>query len=484
MSVFREAALSYFLQKLFDKLTSLDLLKIFNQEQFDADLKKWKTTLMKIRAVLDDVEEKQMTCWVVKIWLYELEDLAYDVEDILDEFATEALRHELIAEASTSKVLKLIPGCVGLNRNFVTFSARMLSKIKVIDTRLQEIVTQKNDLELKVKAQGMTKTTRSRLPSTSLVNEGSKIVVTTQNDRVSSTLGTAKAYKLKGLSNDACLTIFIQHALGTTDFSACPELEEIGQKISKRSQWAAGDSCYRLEDKLGGNKQFKISAKTLILKGCSHLTKLREKIGNLVNLRHLDITDALLIKEMPMGLKELKSLQTLSDFIVGKDTESKIGDLMNLEFLRGRLCISSLENVPNAKDARNANLNCKKNLDVLVMKWQFDDLQVARVAVDVLDMLRPPSMVKELFIEGYVGEKFPTWFGDPSFSNMVLLRIENCKNCTSLPAIGQLPSLKDVVIKGMAKVRSIGPEIYGKSCLKPFQYLEKLCFKNMQEWQD
>nr|POE96615.1 putative disease resistance rpp13-like protein 1 [Quercus suber] len=392
MSVFREAALSYFLQKLFDKLTSLDLLKIFNQEQFDADLKKWKTTLMKIRAVLDDVEEKQMTCLVVKIWLYELEDLAYDVEDILDEFATEALRHELIAEASTSKVLKLIPGCVGLNRNFVTFSARMLSKIKVIDTRLLEIVTQKNDLELKVKAQGMTKTTRSRLPSTSLVNE---------------------------------------------------------------AQWAAGDSCYRLEDKLGGNKQFKISAKTLILKGCSHLTKLLEKIGNLVNLRHLDITDALLIKEMPMGLKELKSLQILSDFIVGKDTESKLGDLMNLDFLRGRFCISSLENVPNAKDARNANLNCNKNLDVLVMKWQFDDLQVARVAVDVLDMLRPPSMVKELFIEGYVGEKFPTWFGDPSFSNMVLLRIENCKNCTSLPAIGQLPSLKDVVIKGMAKLQTV-----------------------------
>ncbi|KAM4110710.1 hypothetical protein ACJW30_05G012400 [Castanea mollissima] len=747
MSVVRDAALSYFLQKLFDKLTSLDLLKIFNQEQFDADVKKWKTTLMKIRAVLDDVEEKQMTCW-----LDELEDLAYDVEDILDEFVTEALRHELIAEASTSKVLKLIPGCVGLNRNYVTFSGRMRFKIKEIDTRLQEIVTQKNDLELKVKAQGMTKTTRSRLPSTSLVNEGqvfgrdedkkaiinlllsgesgdaqlsvipilgmaglgkttlaqliynednvdnyfdlkawihvsedfdvvrvtkvilqsitceaydindlnllqvklkdklfgkkfllilddvwnenydywtqlrcpfefgapgSKIVVTTRNDRVSSTLGTTKAYKLKGLSNDACLTIFIQHALGTTDFSACPELEEIGQKISERckglpsvakalgghlstihnrdewkhvlnnkiwnmlegnndvlptlrlsyiylpshlkrcfaycsvfpkdyefeekelvllwmaegliqetkenkqiedlgveyfrdligrsffqqsssneslfvmhdlindlAQWAAGDLCYRLEDKFGGNKQFKISTKTLILKGCSHLTKLPEKIGNLINLRHLDITNALLIKEMPVGLKELKSLQTLSDFVVGKDTKSKIGDLMNLEFLRGRFCISSLENVPNAEDARNANLNCKKNLDVLVLKWQFDDLQVTRVAVDVLDMLRPPSMVKELFIKGYVGEKFPTWLGDPSFSNMVLLRIENCKNCTSLPAIGQLPSLKDVVIKGMAKVRSIGPEFYGEGCLKPFKSLEKLCFKNMQEWQE
>jgi hypothetical protein len=44
----------------------------------------------------------------VKLWLDDLRDLAYDVEDILDEFATEALQHKLKGgdddQASTSKV--------------------------------------------------------------------------------------------------------------------------------------------------------------------------------------------------------------------------------------------------------------------------------------------------------------------------------------------------------------------------------------------
>ena len=53
-----------------------------------------------------------------------------------------------------------------------------------------------------------------------------------------------------------------------------------------------------------------------------------------------------------------------------------------------------------------------------------DDIQDARVAIDVLDMIRPSTTVKELSINGYVGEKFPTWLGDPSFSNMVDLRID------------------------------------------------------------
>ena len=54
MSIIGEAALSAFFEGLFDKLASSDLLKIFQQEKLHADLKNWKTTLLKIRAVLDD----------------------------------------------------------------------------------------------------------------------------------------------------------------------------------------------------------------------------------------------------------------------------------------------------------------------------------------------------------------------------------------------------------------------------------------------
>ena len=175
MSIIGEAALSAFFEVLFDKLSSSDLLKIFKQDLVHADLKKWRTTLPKIRAVLDDAEDKQMTIKSVKIWLDELEDLAYDVDDILDEFATEALQRKLNAEdPSTSKVRKFIPACcVGLNPSSIMFDVNMRSKIKEIDTRLKEIVTQKNNLELRENAGlGRTGATRPRVPTTSLVNEG------------------------------------------------------------------------------------------------------------------------------------------------------------------------------------------------------------------------------------------------------------------------------------------------------------------------
>ncbi|RVW92971.1 hypothetical protein CK203_032807 [Vitis vinifera] len=57
-----------------------------------SELNKWKKILMKIYAVLHDAEEKQMTDPLVKMWLDELGDLAYDVEDILGR-----LRHSSFA---------------------------------------------------------------------------------------------------------------------------------------------------------------------------------------------------------------------------------------------------------------------------------------------------------------------------------------------------------------------------------------------------
>ena len=99
-----EVALASLFGKLLDKLINSDMQKIFQQEKVDADLKKWKISLAKVCEVLDDAEERQMTNRSVQTWLDELEDLAFEADDILDEFATEALRHKLNGESSTSKV--------------------------------------------------------------------------------------------------------------------------------------------------------------------------------------------------------------------------------------------------------------------------------------------------------------------------------------------------------------------------------------------
>ncbi|KAK0589828.1 hypothetical protein LWI29_019039 [Acer saccharum] len=60
---------------------------------------------------------------------------------------------------------------------------------------------------------------------------GSKIIVTTRSDYVSSMVGTLPTYRLKELSFDDCLSIFTHHSLGRKDFCEHEDLKEIGEKI-------------------------------------------------------------------------------------------------------------------------------------------------------------------------------------------------------------------------------------------------------------
>ncbi|KAF2305457.1 hypothetical protein GH714_005492 [Hevea brasiliensis] len=158
---------------------------------------------------------------------------------------------------------------------------------------------------------------------------------------------------------------------------------------------------------------------------------------------------------------------------------------MELTFLCGTLCISRLENVVDARDAREANLKNKQDLDVLFLKWgsEFDNSRNERVEKDVLDMLQPYTKVKELTIQCYGGTKFPIWLGDPSFCYLAFIRLENCENCTSLPPLGLLASLKELRIIGMSGIKSIGAEFFGENCSNPFPSLQMLLFQAMREWE-
>ena len=179
MALVGEAVLSAFIETLFDKLASSDLLRFASQEEIFDDIKKWEKTLLKLHAVLGDAEEKQLTSRLVKLWLDDLRDLAYDVEDILDEFATEALGRKFMAEtqASTSKVRRLIPSCcTNFTPTAIKFNVKMRSKIEKITSRLQDISVQKNDLHLAEDmdiAAGRPTTTRDLeiLPTTCSVDE-------------------------------------------------------------------------------------------------------------------------------------------------------------------------------------------------------------------------------------------------------------------------------------------------------------------------
>ena len=178
MEVVGELLLSAAFEALFHKLASSDFLTFARQELIHSQLKTWNTQLLNIREVLNDAEDKQITSSSVKLWLSDLSNLAYDIEDILDDFNTEMLRSKLSAQpqeaAATStsrKVWSLIPSCcTSFTPSHVTFNVSMGSKIKDITDRLEDISTRKAQLGLE-KVAGKTNSTWKRTPTTCLFDE-------------------------------------------------------------------------------------------------------------------------------------------------------------------------------------------------------------------------------------------------------------------------------------------------------------------------
>ncbi|XP_073264982.1 putative disease resistance RPP13-like protein 1 isoform X2 [Populus alba] len=173
MEVVGEVFLSALLEPLLRKLTSGDLLNFVRKTQVEKELNKWRRRLSEIDAVLKDADEKQITSSTVKIWLTKLRDLAYDVEDVLDEFQTEALASKVRAEsqASSSTVRKLLPTCcAGLNPSAIELNMRTGSRLRDITTRLEAIAKEKNELDVGIMAEQRPKGVKKRV-TTSLVKE-------------------------------------------------------------------------------------------------------------------------------------------------------------------------------------------------------------------------------------------------------------------------------------------------------------------------
>ncbi|XP_023762382.2 putative disease resistance RPP13-like protein 1 [Lactuca sativa] len=174
-----EIAVTAVITVLCEKLISGDLMKLAGSEGIDSQLKKWKNTLPLIQAVLADASQKHITDKAVQLWVNNLQDLAYDIDDVLDDLATEAIRRNLnkeaLASTSTGKLLKFFPNCCTnfTPHNFM-YGRKMSSKLDEITTKLCDLVDQRKGLGLNVNVERSNITER-RLEQTSLVVE-SKIM--------------------------------------------------------------------------------------------------------------------------------------------------------------------------------------------------------------------------------------------------------------------------------------------------------------------
>ncbi|XP_056161604.1 putative disease resistance RPP13-like protein 1 [Syzygium oleosum] len=149
-------------QVLFDKFISLGLDVLQRKGISTALLNKWKRMLVTLHTVLDDAKDKELSGnRLVKLWLDDVRDLAYDLEDLIDEFATEAAQAKSEVESSTSR-----DESSGSNPNSCALVYE--TKVQEINDRLEEIVTREACLSLRKNVVDRSNYTNKRLPSTSL----------------------------------------------------------------------------------------------------------------------------------------------------------------------------------------------------------------------------------------------------------------------------------------------------------------------------
>ncbi|XP_071719151.1 putative disease resistance RPP13-like protein 1 [Rutidosis leptorrhynchoides] len=151
---------------------------------------------------------------------------------------------------------------------------------------------------------------------------------------------------------------------------------------------------------------------------CS-IDKVPQSIGGLQHLRYLNFSKTK-IKEVPEQVGHLYNLQTLL-----------VCDCSELFRLPGHISIEGLEKVTDVQQVMDANLEGKKGLVSLDMKWgdKFNDSRNLKTEYRVIERLRPHSKLNRLKILNYGGMKFPSWFEDPSFDRLTQLTIEGCRNC-------------------------------------------------------
>ncbi|GKV46376.1 hypothetical protein SLEP1_g53363 [Rubroshorea leprosula] len=143
-----------------------------SKEEIHAHMESWMTLLPKITALLQHAEENQVANKFVKSYLDDLRDLAYDMEDILEEFVIDAKE----SKVGPSKRQRIISGV----KNF--FSSNKAKPNQEINSMVMDLSSRSQKIEYGMRSLGLTnlalkledrshKVAAKRLPESSLLED-------------------------------------------------------------------------------------------------------------------------------------------------------------------------------------------------------------------------------------------------------------------------------------------------------------------------
>ncbi|XP_077251619.1 disease resistance protein RPP13-like [Tasmannia lanceolata] len=300
--------LSVFLRVLFEKLASVGVKEFGFLWGIKDNLDKLKSTFTTNQGVLADAEGRQLKEKALLDWLGKLKEVAYDADDILDEFATKALRQQVeiqdhvgFQDRLTNKVFMTTNlQLVGSNElrlrsisDFSSLQSLTIGGISDIES-LQEVLL-RNQTSLKSLRISRFPKLKSLPKEIEILNALEKLIIT-DCDEVgallvglqnvpSKTFNITHCNKLISLQKDdvCCLA-----SITTLNIRCCENLMSLGEGWENHS---ALQNLYILEcPKLESLPEFLGNICCLYIEDCPSLTCLPSSIKDLTSLRSLHIS--------------------------------------------------------------------------------------------------------------------------------------------------------------------------------------------------
>nr|TKS00879.1 hypothetical protein D5086_0000178640 [Populus alba] len=517
-----DAILSALASTIMGNLNSPILQELGLAGGLTTELENLKRTFRTIQAVLQDAEEKQWKSEPIKVWLSDLKDAAYVVDDVLDEFAIEAWW--LLQRRDLKNRVRSF---FSFGHNPLVFRQRMAHKLKNVREKLDAIAKERQNFHLTEGAVEMEADSFVQRQTWSSVNESeiygrgkekeeliNMLLTTSEGDgrlEIPETARHLAFYNKSVASSYEVLKVLSLRSLllrksdlwnGRGKFPGQKhralslrevQVEKLPESICDLKHLRYLDVSGSLIITLPESTTSLQNLQTLDLRRCRELIQLPKGMKHMKSLVYLDITGCSSLRFMPAGMGQLIGLRKLTLFIVGGENGRRISELERLNNLAGKLSIADLVNVKNLKDAKSANLKLKTALSSLTLSWHgngsylfypgsFVPPQQRKSVIqvnseEVLEGLQPHSKLKRLTIRGYGGSRFPNWM--MKLPSLVELELSVCDHCEQLPPLGKLQFLKSLVLRGMDGVKSFDSNVYGDG-QNPFPSLETLTFKHME----